>query len=554
MDSKTFDIDYIIVGGGLSGCVVASRLHRGNPSLRVLLIEAGSDSSGHPLTSAPFGMYASRASELDWSYPIVPQPCLDGRQYPLPAGKVLSGGTALNAAAWTRGSKTDYDRWAEIVGDKRWSYEGLLPYFRKTERHWDPDADHIQHGFDGPVHITSVSASDPERRYPLKEPLRAAWNRVGVKYISDGNNGSPLGLFEIIENWRDGKRQNVRDAYDLDGVQLLLNSTVRRVLFEKRNTRWIAVGVQLVSGDRIMAQKEVILAAGAIATPKIMMLSGIGPATELERHCIPVVRDSPGVGQNFHDHLSTRQWWKLRNPSAGLAMGSPSWTNPAYGKGIPCDWYACQQTPSTYLRSALDIDENSSNGDHHLLHPECYHTETIIFYSPAGADKAGLQIPFDGTHITSIVIGMLPTSRGTVKLASADPLDMPLVDPNGYATEVDRCSMRDGIRQVLRAMLETPEGRGLVEDTISPQGYSKLTPTSPDAEIDAYIRRVAATTFHYGGTAAMGDVVDSNLKVLGIDGLRVVDASVLPVPIAAHYQVPLYALAEQAAEIILAAS
>lgn len=284
------------------------------------------------------------------------------------------------------------------------------------------------------------------------------------------------------------------------------------------------------------------------------MLSGIGPATELERHCIPVVRDSPGVGQNFHDHLSTRQWWKLRNPSDGLAMGSPSWTNPAYGKGIPCDWYACQQTPSTYLRSALDIDENSSNGDHHLLHPECYHTETIIFYSPAGADNAGLQIPFDGTHVTSIVIGMLPTSRGTVKLASADPLDMRLVDPNGYATEVDRCSMRDGIRQVLKVMLETPEGRGLVEDTISPQGYSKLTPTSPDAEIDAYIRRVAATTFHYGGTAAMGDVVDSNLKVLGIDGLRVVDASVLPVPIAAHYQVPLYALAEQAAEIILAAS
>jgi choline dehydrogenase-like flavoprotein len=150
--------DYIIVGGGLCGCVLASRLREGNPSLRIVLIEACVDSTDNPLTTAPFGAFAERQSEIDWSYATVPQTHLNNRTYRLAAGKILSGGTAINTAAWTRGSKAEYDHWGKVVGDTRWSYDGLLSHFRKSERHWDSNADTKQHGFDGPIYTSSVTS------------------------------------------------------------------------------------------------------------------------------------------------------------------------------------------------------------------------------------------------------------------------------------------------------------------------------------------------------------------------------------------------------------
>lgn len=502
------------------------------------------------MVSAPSGTFAPRPPEIDWGYATVPQKHLNNRSYRVAAGKILSGGTALNAAAWIRGSRVDYDHWAEVVGDERWSYEGMLKYFRRSERHWDKNADPKEHGFQGPVYTTSVSASDEERRYPLREPLRRAWQQLGLRFNEDGNSGEPLGFNECVENWRDGKRQCAREAYGLEGVELLLKTNVHRILVEDGNGKKKAVGVELVGGKRIIATKEVILSSGAIGSPKILMLSGIGPEADLNRLSIPLVLDVPGVGQNYHDHLSMRQWWKLRNPEAGLAVGSPKWLNPAYLKGNPFDWAACQQTPSSKLRVALEID-GSIEKNKHLLLSKCYHAETLIAYVPVGAVQSSVQIPFDGTHIASIVVGMLPTSRGAVKLASTDPLDAPLIDPNDYATEADRCSMREGVRQILRLMLETSEGKAIVEDNVPAPGLKKLSLASTDEVIDAHIKQLAYTTFHPAGTAAMGDVVESDLKVVGIEGLRVVDASVLPVPIAGHYQIPLYALAEQAADIIL---
>lgn len=550
MSSESSTYDYIIVGGGLCGCVLASRLHQQNPSLRILLIEAGPDSEGHPVPSAPSNLFVSSTAEIDWGFATVPQKHLNNRSYPIRAGKILSGGTALNAAAWIRGSKVDYDHWAKVVGDERWSYEGMLPYFRRSERHWDPRVDAKQHGFEGPVYTSSVTASDPERRYPLKEPLRAALESAGLKFNEDMNNGEPLGFNEAVENWKDGRRQCVREAYNLEGVELLLNSTVHRVIVENGSGKRRAVGVELVGGKRIMASKEVILSSGTIGSPKILMLSGIGPAEELKSHRIPLILEAPGVGQNYHDHLSIRQWWKLRNPEAGLAVGSPKWINPAYAKGSPVDWVLYQQTPLNKLHSALELD-GAAEDNQHLLLPKICHTETLIVYMPIGAAQAGVQIPIDGTHITTVLVGSLPTSRGTVKLASADPSSRPVVDPNDYATEADRCSMQEGVRQIFRMILGTSDGREIVEDSVPPPGCPKLALASTDEEIDAHIRQLASTTFHPAGTAAMGDVVDSELRVNGFEGLRVVDASVLPVPIAGHYQVPLYALAEQAADLIL---
>jgi choline dehydrogenase-like flavoprotein len=264
MANENSTYDYIIVGGGLCGCVLAPRLHQGSPSLKVLLIEAGPDSEGHPATSAPSNVFIASTAEIEWGHCTVPQKQLNSRSLPVRAGKILSGGTAVNAAAWIRGCKVDYDHWAKVVGDERWSYEGMLPYFRKSERHWDPNADAEQHGFEGPVYTTSVSASDPERRYPLREPLRVAFESAGMKFNEDMNNGEPLGINESIENWKDGRRQCVRSVYNFEGVEFLLDTSVHRILVETNSGKPRAVGVEVAGGKHILAAKEVIISSGTI--------------------------------------------------------------------------------------------------------------------------------------------------------------------------------------------------------------------------------------------------------------------------------------------------
>ncbi|MCJ1389182.1 hypothetical protein MMC18_002037 [Xylographa bjoerkii] len=545
--------DYVIVGGGLAGCVLASRLIEKDPSLKIIIIEAGQDVGSHPLTSSPLACFAAHRSDLDWAYMTVPQPHLSGRSCYNSAGKALSGSTATNYGTWTRGNAADYDHWAYIVGDSSWSYKGLLPYFRKTESHYDKQADASQHGFDGPIHTASVSSSSSDRQYPLGEPLRSAWKEIGVQHKLDSNSGSPLGMTEMIENWREGKRQIASMAYNLFGVQVLTNTLVHRVLVEERDGRKTAIGVQLADGKSIQASKEVILSAGAYRTPLVLMLSGIGPSVELAKHQIPVVFEAPEVGQNFHDHLALCQWWKLRHPEAGQAIGTPLWAGPSFFLGLPCDWIVTEQVPSGQIKRALEIDGDTVTDNHPLLDPGSCHTETIIAYAPAGAAIAGEDVPIDGTHISSAVLGMAPTSRGSIKLASADPHASPLIDPNYYATEVDRVAMRAGIRSVLKLFQATSAGREMIVSETPPKGMPALSLESSDADIDARVAHVGNTFYHAAGSAAMGKVVDTELRVYGIEKLRVVDASVLPVPIAAHYQVPAYAVAEKAADLILPA-
>lgn len=544
-------VDYIIVGGGLAGCVVASRLRQGNPALSVLLIEAGADARDHPLTTAPLDCFAAHHSDIDWAYPTVPQKHLNNRACYAPAGKALSGGTATNYGTWTRGSAADYDNWAEVVGDSRWGYKGQLPYFKKTESHHGQCADTAQHGFDGPIHTTNISASSSNRVYPLKETLRSAWEKVGVRQIEDCNNGSPLGFTEMTENWRDGKRQLARDAYDLSGVQILLNTLVESLIIDDKNGKKTTTGVKLADGRNILAAKEVIVSAGVFRSPQLLMLSGIGPEEELSKHGITVVVNSPEVGQNYYDHMSIVQWWELRHPERGLAMGTPLWNDPAYQLGKPVDWIVFEQTPKEQLAKAFQKD--GCEIDSKVMDPNCVHTETLVIYVPTGGSTGMPNIPFDGTHISTIVLGLMPTARGSITLASPDPRQSPVVDPNFYAKEADRASLRYGVRQVMRMLLDTPEGKDMVKNEVTPPDCSQLTLESTDAEIDDRIRKLGNSLYHSAGSLAMGKVVDTELRVKGVEGLRVVDASILPVSIAAHYQVCVYALAEQAADIILAA-
>jgi choline dehydrogenase-like flavoprotein len=550
-DSIPKKADYIIVGGGIAGCVLASRLKQGNPSLSVVLIEAGKEAAGHPLTTAPLACFAAHYSDLDYAYKTVPQAHLGGRQCYAAAAKALSGGSAINYGTWTRGPAADFDRWAEEVNDLGWSYEGLLPYFKKAEHcTHDTSVDQDQHGSSGPVHVVSVSKSDINRVYPLRGPLESAWAEVGVHRVLDGNGGAPLGMTELVESWRDGQRQCASQSYNLSGVLILCSTMVRRVVIEDVLGAKTASAVELVDGQMLHASKEVILSCGTYRTPQLLMLSGIGEEKELANQGIPLMVRCPEVGQNFHDHLAVCIWWKLKHPERGLALGTSVWKDAAYSKGLPSDWLTFQHVPAEILHKALEVDGDDEK-HRSLLEPRRCHLETLIAYAPAGAQVAGVDIPLDGTHITTAVLSMTPTSCGRITIASNDPQTPPVIDPNYYASECDRQSLRYGIRQVFRLLQETASGSSIAENEVPPAGYPTLSASSTDDEIDARVRRVGNTFYHPGGSASMGKVVDTQFRVFGVEKLRIVDASIIPIPIAAHYQAIVYAIAEKAADVLL---
>lgn len=525
--------DFIIVGGGTAGCVLASRISKANPAISVLLIEAGKDVTNREHISKPLESVFLHGSEMDYAYTTTPQTSLDGKTRYNCGARALSGGTAMNSGGWTRGDAADYDQWAVVAGDKRWSYAGFLPYFKKTERHFDRNADTSIHGLDGPIHIESVSSSG--RKYPLREPVKEAWAEVGLPHVADANSGHPRGLAELTENRRDGLRQLASTAYPLDKVEVLTEAIVQRVIFDTSG-QVKATGIELTDGRTFTARNQVILACGAYRTPQVLMLSGIGPASHLKEFDIPQVAESPNVGQNLHDHMMVSRYWKLRHPEEGLAFGTPKWSDPSYQKGIPMDWIATDTLPPA------EADPND---------PARCHLEMYVVYAAFRGDKVGLNIPVDGSHIMTSAIGMLPTSRGSIRLASKDAAANPVVDPNYYATAFDRRVQRIGQAKLSQLLLETKQGKQIVECEVAPPGLSPLLPTASQEEVDARVKISGQTLYHPAGTAAMGTVVDADLNVKGVRGLKLVDASVIPVPLACHYQAAVYALAEQASDMIL---
>ncbi|TVY17340.1 putative GMC-type oxidoreductase [Lachnellula arida] len=537
--------DYIIVGGGISGCVVASRLskHKSKPS--VVLIEAGPDAARHPLVSYASTAQRVRNSELNWNFPSTKQQHLDGRICQNAAGKALGGSSAINTGGWIRGDAKDYDYWAKIVNNPRWSYSGFLPYFIKTEHHHDPSADPTQHGFKGPIHTQTALTTG--RHYPLREPAKVAFAAIGINEIRDANSGSPQGLAQCTEAWNNGKRQLASEVYPLDSVNVLTETMVERVLIEDKDGEKIAVAVQLADGRILQASREVILCAGAYRTPQVLLLSGIGSNEELTKHGIQQVIDLPDVGKNLHDHFAVSQYWKLHAPGGGLAFGDPKFNTPAYSLGLPFDWVATETVPAVGLKDALLVDAQHAD-DMDMQLNQRSHLELYLVYAGASAKPV---VTLDGSHVMTSVVMLLPTSRGQVTISSTNPNDNPVIDNNYYATEHDRYVMRIGLKKIGKMLHETREGQEIVANEVVAEGLEPLTSTLSDANLDARVRFSGNTLYHPAGTASMGKVVDSELRVRGISRLRVADASVLPVPIASHYQACIFALGEQAADLLL---
>ncbi|CAD6580317.1 MAG: hypothetical protein ASARMPRED_009430 [Alectoria sarmentosa] len=541
--------DYIIVGGGTAGCVVASRLHQGDPSKSILVVERGPDEREHPQITNPVAApLIPLTTNLVSQYHTVPQAGLADRSILNLAGNILSGSSAVNYGMWSRGDKTDYEQWAKSSGDDRWTYERTMPYFNRSEHHHDPDADHKVHGFDGPIHTVSG------RQYPLRDTVHHAFHAAGYQDNPDANSGNPLGLAKYTENWHKATRQPAGTAYSLKGVEVMTNTTVHTIILkdDPATGNMLATGIEIFSGRQIHARKEVILSCGAHRTPQLLMLSGIGPEPELAKHGISHLINSHFVGHNLFDHLALGIAWKLK-PSVRervAALGHPEWkNNPSNAEGMPMEWIVHSSVPPSALLPALQADGEILTAPKQLLLKERVHTMMLVAYGPM-AMGPNLSVPMDGSHISTISLLYQPTSRGSVTLSSINPEDPPVVNPAYYFTQADRVMLRSAVRNTLR-VVETPAMQEIIECESPPEGYPPLTSKSSDEEIDARVAGFGTTIHHAAGTCAMGNVVDGQLKVKGVNALRIVDASVFPAPVSGALQASVYAMAELASDLIL---
>ncbi|MEV7777045.1 GMC family oxidoreductase N-terminal domain-containing protein [Kitasatospora sp. NPDC088351] len=517
--------DYVIVGGGTSGPVLAARLAE-DPSVSVLLLEAGG-----PLTQreslAPALWPYTLGGALDWGYATVPQPGLDGRRVPWPRGRVLGGSSALNLGGWIRGNRADYDAWA-AYGGPGWSWDTLLPLYRRAEDSGRGPAP--WRGTGGPVRLQEAGPAGP-----LYEAVQAAVEQAGYGGRTDVNGPDQFGSDTQEMIFVDGVRITPAAGYLADAAAgHRPNLTVRtgvhvtRVLFEGDR----ATGVALQGPDgpaEIRARREVVLAAGAIGSPQLLLLSGLGPADDLAALGIPVRADLPGVGGNLHDHL--------RVPFVGLA--APGAPGPA--PAVPTEenlrlWEDGRRGP---LRDLAGGGVAFLRTDPALTAPD---VELLLGTGPQpGHDPART-----GYLLAPVVLQ--PRSRGRLRLASADPGDAPLLDPGYLGDPADLNTLVAGLRAALRVAAQPALRPWTAEQT--------LPADATDERLAAHVRATADTVFHPVGTARIGRdddpdaVVDHALRVRGVQGLRVADASVIPVITRGHTMAPAVLVAERAADLI----
>lgn len=504
--------DFIICGAGAAGSVVAGRLAR-DPNVRVLLIEAGaSDERSEVLEPAQWPL--NLGSERDWGFSSVPNPHLNKRSIPLNMGRVLGGGSSINVGVWARGHKNDWEDFAAESGNPAWSYESVLKIYQRVED-YHGESDPSRRGCGGPVHVMSVKAPQP-----IARALVEAARQHDIPSFGSPNGAMMEGRGGVAFNdliVKNGRRHSMYRAYvhprlGQANLTVLTDTVVSRLQFVGRRV----VGVEVVRHggiERFHADREVILSLGAINTPKVLMQSGIGPAEELKRHGIPVVQDLPGVGENHQDHVSFAAIFEYAKPQA-VGYG---------GSEATLYW--------------------SSDRSLHL--PDMFHCQ-VEFPVPS-AENAALNVPLHGW---TMFAGLAhPKSRGRVTLSGRDVTDAPIIDANTLSDPDDmRCAIQN--LDLVREIGAGAAFKGLVKGEALP---GRLTGT----ELQNYIRNAAVTYWHQCSTAKMGlddmSVVDGQLKVYGIDGLRVADASIMPHVTSGNTMAPCVVIGERAVDEIVAA-
>jgi choline dehydrogenase-like flavoprotein len=518
--------DFIIVGGGPAGCVLARRLVD-TGAVSVLLLEAG-PRDWHPLLHVPAGFTRLTGTSHGWGYTTVPQKGLGGKEVWYPQGRVLGGGSSINAQLYTRGNRWDYDNWA-AHGCEGWSYAEVLPYFVRAEdnsRYAD-----VYHGQGGPLRVSDVI---PHR---LTNAFVRAAQQAGMPFNPDFNGAEQAGLgFYQVTN-RDGRRSSasvcyLRPVLDNPGLTIRTNTHVQRI--EVRGERAVAVHV---GGERVEAAREVLVTAGAIGSPRVLMQSGIGPAAHLKAVGIDVMVDAPHVGDNLHDHMDVF----VVTECAG-----------DYSFDRYKAWHMAAAAGLQYLLFGTGIlASNICDGGGFWYADETAPAPDIQFhFLPGSGLEHGLKPIRNGVTLNSAYVR--PRSRGTVRLRSSDPKDPPLIDPNYWGDPHDVKMSIEGFRLARRIMAQPAFAEFMKgEATPGPQART-------DDDIREYACRHAKTDYHPVGTCKMGAeddptaVVTPRLRFKGIENLRVCDSSVMPFVNSSNTNAPTIMIAEKAADMIRA--
>lgn len=522
--------DYIVVGAGSSGCVVAARLSE-DPHTKVLLLEAGGQDN-HPYLKMPLAfLKAMPDPRFNWTYLTEPEPHLDGRRLPLPRGRVIGGSGSINGMFAMRGHPKDYDQWAQM-GARGWSYADVLPYFRRSEDSWRGESEY--HGVGGPVAVRPIDSP-----HLLHDEMMATAEAAGFATSDDLAGDNPEG-FARGEQTVDaqGRRVSAATAYlkpamGRQNLDVRSGVVVRKLVFEGK----LCVGVEIDHGGApkvIRARREVIVSGGTYNSPHLLLLSGIGPAAHLKDHGIAVVHDSPGVGRNLQEHpCGTLEFWakdkvtflrQLRWDRIGL--NALRWMLTGTG------------TMATQVNSCNVVIRTAP----HLERPDLQ-----IMVNPIRFDAApwGPFLRPEQEHVFwAGVVQLHPESRGWVELRSADPREVAAITLNILATEGDREQMRRAMRTT-RAIYNTPP----MADRLA----GEKTPgeaLQSDDELDAFIRASCYVAQHPVGTCAIASVVDPELRVIGVEGLRVGDASVMPTVPGGNTNLPCIMIGEKAADLI----